>query len=98
MRHRRRDDPLRYTPTTVWATFPWPEATPAQIERVAEASRDALALRFQHCEAESVGLMELYKVMDDGDSWIQQKHTSASMVPSPIVTDGPLTLHKTCLP
>lgn len=57
---------LRYTPTTVWATFPWPDATPDQTERVAEASRGVLELRGQLCKAESVGLTDLYNVMDDG--------------------------------
>lgn len=57
---------LRYTPTTVWATFPWPEATPEQAERVAQASREVLTLRAQLCEAETIGLTDLYNVMDDG--------------------------------
>ncbi|MGH3958525.1 DNA methyltransferase [Mycobacterium sp.] len=57
---------LRYTPTTVWATFPWPDPSPAQIEAVAVASRKLLSLRTSYCEAESMGLTEIYNIMDDG--------------------------------
>lgn len=58
---------LRYTPTTVFETFPWPyPVTDAQREDVATASRDLLARRSAICQAEQIGLTTLYNRMDEG--------------------------------
>jgi hypothetical protein len=57
---------LRYTPTTVWATFPWPDPSAQQRENVAKASKELLDVRAHYCEEESVGLTDLYNLMDDG--------------------------------
>jgi len=57
---------LRYTPTTVWATFPWPDASVAQAEEVVSAVREVFSLREQYCKAESIGLTDLYNDMEDG--------------------------------
>lgn len=58
---------LRYTPTSVFMTFPWPDgATAEQRERVAEASRRLLARRSEICLTEQVGLTTLYNRVDDG--------------------------------
>ena len=58
---------LRYTPTTVWATFPWPDnPSTAQVEEVASASSDVFAARAHYCDAESIGLTDLYNTMDEG--------------------------------
>jgi len=52
---------LAYTPTSVFATFAWPDqATEVQRERVAEASRRLLARRSEICLAEQIGLTTLY--------------------------------------
>lgn len=58
---------LRYTPSSVFETFPWPDPVPeAQQNRVAEANRELLALRTQICVAENIGLTKLYNAMDEG--------------------------------
>jgi hypothetical protein len=58
---------LRYTNTTVFMTFPWPDtATAAQREIVADACRRLLARRSELCLAENIGLTKLYNAMDEG--------------------------------
>lgn len=58
---------LRYTPTTVFETFPWPDSVPADAaEKVAECSRRIMARRVEICVAEQIGLTELYNRVDDG--------------------------------
>ncbi len=57
---------LRYTPTSVFMTFAWPDPTVEQREAVAEASRRLLARRSEICTTEQVGLTTLYNAVDDG--------------------------------
>jgi len=59
---------LRYTPSSVFETFPWAGAfaTPPQRERVAEACRRLLARRSEICLSEQIGLTTLYNQVDDG--------------------------------
>lgn len=58
---------LRYTPSSVFETFPWPDpATDAQRDRVAEASRQPLSRRTEICSTEQIGLTRLYSAVDDG--------------------------------
>ncbi len=58
---------LRYTPSTVFMTFPWPDpVSDAQRERVAEASRRLLARRTEICTTENIGLTKLYNAVDEG--------------------------------
>jgi len=59
---------LRYTPSSVFETFPWAGAfaTPQQRERVAEACRRLLARRSEICLSEQIGLTTLYNQVDDG--------------------------------
>jgi hypothetical protein len=58
---------LRYTPTSVFATFAWPDrATAEQREDVAVACRQMLARRSEICLAESIGLTALYNEIDEG--------------------------------
>ena len=58
---------LRYTPTSVFTTFPWPDpVTPTQREAVAELSRAVVERRQQICAAEGFGLTKLYNLVDDG--------------------------------
>lgn len=58
---------LRYTPTTVFMTFPFADpVTDVQREAVAAASVGLLARRSEICLAENIGLTTLYNRMDDG--------------------------------
>lgn len=58
---------LRYTPTTVFGTFPWPDpVTPEQRKRIAEACRALYARRSALCIEHGIGLTKLYNLMDDG--------------------------------
>ena len=65
---------LRYTPTSVFMTFPWAGAFAAagQREAVAEACRRLLARRSEICQPEQIGLTKLYNAMDDG-AWADLK-------------------------
>jgi hypothetical protein len=61
------EDRLRYTPSTVFATYPWPpQPSASQREAVAQASRDALAVRRTLCSEHQVGLTTIYNHLDDG--------------------------------
>ncbi len=58
---------LRYTPTTVFATFPWPDpVSDAARERVAAAASALYARRSELCLEHNLGLTKLYNLMDDG--------------------------------
>jgi len=58
---------LRYTPTTVFETFPWPDpVTPAQRDAVAVASTALYKRRSVLCLEHNIGLTALYNLMDDG--------------------------------
>lgn len=58
---------LRYTPTTVFATFPWPDPVNAATrERVAAAASAHYARRSELCIEHQPGLTKLYNLMDEG--------------------------------
>ena len=58
---------LRYTPTSVFDTFAWPDpVTDEQRERAADCSRRLLARRTEICQAEQIGLTKLYNAVDEG--------------------------------
>lgn len=57
---------LRYTPTTVFATFPWPAATFAQRQVIGDSSRALYARRSELCVEQGMGLTKLYNLMEDG--------------------------------
>lgn len=64
---------LRYTPSTVFMTFAWPDpSTETQREQVAEASRRLLARRTEICATEDIGLTKLYNAVDEG-AWADLK-------------------------
>ena len=60
------EDRLRYTPSTAFETFPFPNPTDAQRERIAAASRSFVTLRRTACEESGKGLTKVYNTMDDG--------------------------------
>ncbi|WP_157509507.1 DNA methyltransferase [Glaciibacter superstes] len=58
---------LRYTPTTVFETFPWPDpVTAEQRAAVAAASVALYERRSALCLDHRLGLTKLYNLMDDG--------------------------------
>lgn len=58
---------IRYTPSSAFETFPWPNpVTKAQRDRVATACRALLARRTEVCKAEQIGLTKLYNGVDEG--------------------------------
>ena len=57
---------LRYTPTSVFETFPWPQPTEAQREKVATASAALYECRSELCSEHDMGLTKLYNLMDEG--------------------------------
>ena len=58
---------LRYTPTSVFETFPWPDpVSDAARERVAAAASALYARRSELCIEHNLGLTKLYNLMDDG--------------------------------
>jgi hypothetical protein len=58
---------LRYTPTSVFMTFPWPDrATAEQRAAVAAACDALLTRRSEICVTQQIGLTTLYNRMDDG--------------------------------
>lgn len=58
---------LRYTPTSVLLTFPWPDpVTPERREGVAAASRSLFERRSESCTTEQIGLTKLYNAVDEG--------------------------------
>jgi len=61
------EDRLRYTPSTVFATYPWPpQPSDPHREAVAHASREVIAVRSTLCHEHEVGLTTLYNHLDDG--------------------------------
>ncbi len=58
---------LRYTPTTAFATFPWPDPVDDDLRAVVrDAAKELVQLRLQHCAEGGFGLTRLYNVMDEG--------------------------------
>ncbi len=57
---------LRYTPTSVFETFPWPPLDDQHRTAVATEGADLLDLRSRLCRDEGIGLTELYNRRDDG--------------------------------
>lgn len=58
---------LRYTPTTVFATFPWPSPVDgATRERIASAASALYERRSALCREHRIGLTKLYNLVDDG--------------------------------
>lgn len=60
------EDRIRYTPSSAFETFPWPQSTEAQRERIAECSRELIGLRSTLCREHEIGLTVLYNRLDDG--------------------------------
>lgn len=58
---------LRYTPTTVFSSFPWPSpVSDDQRAEIETAAATLFTVRQGLCAADQVGLTKLYNTMDDG--------------------------------
>lgn len=57
---------LRYTPTSVFAAFPFPEPTDTQRDKIAVASAALYEHRSALCGEHNMGLTKLYNLMDEG--------------------------------
>ena len=60
------EDRIRYTPSSAFETFPWPQPSADQRERVASVARALLALRSTLCSEHEIGLTKLYNSVDEG--------------------------------
>jgi hypothetical protein len=60
------EDRLRYTPSSVFDTFPFPRPTEAQRERIAVAARRIVELRRSACDSVNAGLTKVYNLVDEG--------------------------------
>ncbi len=58
------EDRIRYTPSSAFETFPFPQ--PSDKEPVAEAARRVIARRSEICLERQIGLTKLYNEVDDG--------------------------------
>ncbi|KAB2846884.1 MAG: hypothetical protein F9K44_14540 [Hyphomicrobiaceae bacterium] len=60
------EDRIRYTPSSAFETFPWPEAGRDAREAIAEAARELLRCRDEVCDDAQIGLTDLYNLIDEG--------------------------------
>jgi hypothetical protein len=60
------EDRLRYTPSTVFATFPWPQPDGRQCDAIASAARAVHAERARACRDHHLGLTDVYNLLDEG--------------------------------
>lgn len=60
------EDRLRYTPSTVFMSFPWPDREAASEEAISAAAADLIAHRDGLCADREVGLTQLYNELDEG--------------------------------
>lgn len=57
---------LRYTPTTVFETFPWPPVDDRQHGQVAAAAEALITCRNELCVNRGIGLTKLYNELEEG--------------------------------
>ncbi len=60
------EDRPRYTPTTAFETFPWPDSSAEQRGAVGGICSDLFDLRGKLCVQRDIGLTTLYNEVDDG--------------------------------
>ena len=56
----------RYTPTSCFETFPWPEPSEADRVEIGGLAARLIERRQEICVERSIGLTELYNAVDDG--------------------------------
>jgi hypothetical protein len=60
------EDRPRYTPTTCFETFPWPEPEPSRRDRIGGLSASLVTARQAITTREGIGLTTLYNAIDEG--------------------------------
>jgi hypothetical protein len=60
------EDRPRYTPTTCFETFPWPEPDDAYRERIGQLAAELIAARQAITSRERIGLTVFYNALDEG--------------------------------
>jgi hypothetical protein len=60
------EDRIRYTPSSAFDTFPWPQATNDQRDRIGRLTAALLRLRGTLCAEHQIGLTALYNAVDEG--------------------------------
>ena len=60
------EDRIRYTPSSAFETFPWPDPKPEQREAIADLSRRLIERRQEICVGREIGLTKLYNEVGDG--------------------------------
>jgi hypothetical protein len=60
------EDRLRYTPTTVFMSFPWPDRTPESAQAIGSAAAALIAHRDELCLEKEIGLTSLYNQLEEG--------------------------------
>jgi len=60
------EDRIRYTPTSAFETFPWPDPAPNQRQQIGSLSRAIIERRQAVCVERGIGLTALYNEVDDG--------------------------------
>jgi hypothetical protein len=64
---------LRYTPTSCFETFPWPEPDAARRDRIGALAAELIAARQAITVREGIGLTDFYNALDDG-AWQPVAH------------------------
>ena len=57
---------LRYTSSTVFQTFPFPQPIDSQRTRVSDSAQQILRLRRDACDSMGAGLTKVYNLLDEG--------------------------------
>ena len=82
-----RIDP-RYTPTSAFDTFPWPDPTDEQRDGIGRLSAELVDLRLEICRERQIGLTTLYNEVDDGAGPTSANFTGGWTGPWPLRTAG----------
>jgi hypothetical protein len=60
------EDRIRYTPSSAFETFPWPQASEHERDTISRIAQDLIALRRTLCADHGIGLTTLYNRLDEG--------------------------------